>query len=273
MARGEPPPGGSAIIVTGEHATPRHPATPGTTITAPRSAGQAHRLGLRWGFVLAVAVLAGSNLVSNLLLTGIGYLPWNLAVTALLLVLARRCGLSWSDLGLQNKRLRRGLLVGASVASLIALIYTIGWALPATRSVFADQRAAGTVQTMLLAALIQIPLGTVVLEEVAFRGVLPALFGGGRFWPTALASSALFGLWHILPSLGVSRTNAAMGATIGGMGLLVQTVVVVVAMTGAGMLLMIHRRWGGHLVSPVIAHIATNSFGVLIAWLVITHSG
>lgn len=242
------------------------------TMTVPRAPVQIDRVRLRLGLVLAVAILAGSNLVSNRVFTGFAYVPWNLTVAALLVFVARRCGVTWADLGLQNTRLRRGLLVGAIAASFVVLIYTIGLLLPATRSAFADQRAAGSVQTLLFAALIQIPLGTVVLEEVAFRGVLPALFGGRRFWPTALASSVLFGLWHVLPSLGVSTANAAMGATIGGIGLFAQTAVVVVAMTGAGMLLMVYRRWGGHLVSPVIAHIATNSLGVLLAWLVITHS-
>lgn len=242
------------------------------TMTVPRTPVQLHRVRLRLGLVVAVAILAGSNLVSNRVLTGLAYVPWNLAVAALLVCLARRCGLSWADLGMHSKRLRRGLLIGAIAASLVVLIYTIGWAVPATRSAFSDQRAAGSVQTLLFAALIQIPLGTVVLEEVAFRGVLPALFGGNRFWPTALASSVLFGLWHVLPSFGVSAANAAMGAAIGGIGLLAQTVLIVLAMTGAGMLLMAYRRWGGHLVSPVIAHVATNSLGVLVAWLVITHA-
>ncbi|MCW2631364.1 MAG: Abortive infection protein [Pseudonocardia sp.] len=246
------------------------------TLTAPRTRVHLHPARLRLGLILAIAILAGSNLVSNRVLTGLAYVPWNLAVAALLVFVARRCGLSWADLGLQNRRLRRGVLIGAVAASLVVMIYAIGWAVPATRTAFADQRAAGSVQTLLFAALIQIPLGTVLLEEVAFRGVLPALFGGQfggqRFWPTALASSALFGLWHVLPSFGVTAANAAMGATIGGIGLLAQTVLVVLGMTGAGMLLMVYRRWGGHLVTPVIAHIATNSLGVLIAWLVITHT-
>jgi membrane protease YdiL (CAAX protease family) len=54
----------------------------------------------------------------------------------------------------------------------------------------------------------------VVLEEVAFRGVLPALVDGG-WWRATLVSSALFGLWHVLPSLGMSSANAAAGAALG----------------------------------------------------------
>lgn len=240
------------------------------TMVVPRPPEQLDRLRLRLGLIVVVAILAGSNLVSNRVLTGLAYVPWNLAVAGLLLFVARRCGLSWADLGLQNRRLRRGLFVGAIAASLVVLIYTIGWALPATRPAFDDQRAAVSFQALLFAGLIQIPLGTVVLEEVAFRGVLPALFGGRRFWPAALASSALFGFWHVLPSLGVGAANAAVGATVGGIGLLAQTALVVLAMTAAGMLLMAYRRWGGHLVTPAIAHVATNSLGLLIAWLVIT---
>ena len=44
------------------------------------------------------------------------------------------------------------------------------------------------------------PLGTVLLEEVAFRGVLWGLLAhmdGPRV--ATLVSHSLFGLWHILP--------------------------------------------------------------------------
>lgn len=53
---------------------------------------------------------------------------------------------------------------------------------------------------LLWLALIRIPLGTVVLEEVAFRGVLPALFGGGERWKwTAVlgAAAAVIAIGHL----------------------------------------------------------------------------
>ena len=72
---------------------------------------------------------------------------------------------------------------------------------------------------MLWVVLVQIPLGTVVLEEVAFRGVLPALMGASPAirwrWVPVLGASILFGLWHILPSIGIDNANAAVGGALG----------------------------------------------------------
>jgi len=49
-----------------------------------------------------------------------------------------------------------------------------------------------------------------------------------------------------------------------------QAALAVVAMTAAGLLLMLWRRWGGHLVTPGLSHLATNSLGVLIAWWLVS---
>ena len=57
---------------------------------------------------------------------------------------------------------------------------------------------------------------TVLFEEVAFRGVLWGLLRRGHGTLTAtVVSSALFGLWHVLPSLGLATDNQAIGSTVG----------------------------------------------------------
>ena len=231
----------------------------------------ARPLRLRLAFFAAVTILAASNVVSNRIWPE-GYLLWNVAMTGLLLVGARvAVGLTWEDLGLHRPRLRRGVVVGAAVAASVAVVYTIALSMPATRSAFLDERAAGPLAVALFAALIRIPLGTAMLEETAFRGVLPALVGGG-WWRATLVSSGLFGLWHVLPSIGMGNANAAFGAAFGGWGALAEIAVAVLFTFGAGIWLCALRRWSGHLVAPMLAHVATNSFGVLIAWWMITHA-
>jgi membrane protease YdiL (CAAX protease family) len=131
--------------------------------------------------------------------------------------------------------------------------------------VFLDARAAGPLSTALFAAFVRIPLGTVVLEEVAFRGVLPALVSGS-WWRATLVSSALFGLWHVLPAAGLASANAAVGATFGGWGAAGPAGLAVLSAFVAGVLMCGLRRWSGHLVTPMLAHLATNSLGVLFAW-------
>ncbi|AEA25023.1 Abortive infection protein [Pseudonocardia dioxanivorans CB1190] len=223
----------------------------------------------RLGLVSVITILAASNVVSNRLWPE-AYIPWNLAVAALLVVVARGCGVTWADLGLSRATVRRGLGVGAIAFAAVAVLYLVALAIPATREAFQDSRAAGPLGAMLFAALIRIPLGTAVLEEVAFRGVLPGLVGGS-WWRRTLVSSGLFGLWHVLPSIGMAGANAAVAASVGGWGTVATCAAAVVGTAAAGVLLSAWRRWGGHLVTPVLAHVATNSLGVLIAWWVVTH--
>jgi membrane protease YdiL (CAAX protease family) len=222
----------------------------------------------RLGLFAAVTILAVSNVVSNRVWPE-AYIPWNLTVAAILLILARRCGLTWDDLGLGSARLRRGLLIGGLAAGSVGLVYLVALAIPATRAAFLDARAAGPLATALFAALVRIPLGTVVLEELAFRGVLPALVGGG-FWRSTLVSSALFGVWHVLPSMGMGSANAAVGAAVGGWGVAGSVALAVLFTFAAGVGLCAARRWSGHLAAPMLAHLATNSLGILIAWWLVT---
>ncbi len=217
---------------------------------------------VRLALVAAVAVLAASNVVSNRLWPQ-GYLLWNPAMAGVLLLLARAGGLTWADLGLGGERLRRGLVLGGVAAAAVGLFYAAAVALPATRAAFVDARGAAPLAAVLFVALVRIPLGTVVLEELAFRGVLPALVGGG-WWRATLVSSGLFGLWHVLPSMGAG--NAVSGA-LGPSGAVVGTVLFTAA---AGVVFRAWQRWSGHLVTPMLLHVATNSLGALVAWWV-TH--
>jgi membrane protease YdiL (CAAX protease family) len=203
---------------------------------------------VRLALFAAVTLLVISNVVSNRIWPQ-GYVVWNLGMTAVLLAVARLAGLTLADLGLPGVRLRRGLTIGALAAA----------ALPATRTAFVDERGAVPLAAILFVALVRIPLGTVVLEELAFRGVLPALVGGG-WWRATLVSSGLFGLWHVLPSMG---SGPAVTSALGTSGAVIGTVLFTAA---AGIVFRAWQRWSGHLVTPMLLHAATNSLGALIAW-------
>ena len=112
-----------------------------------------------------------------------------------------------------------------------------------------------------------IPLGTVVFEEVAFRGVLWGLIAHdhGTVWATCV-SSVLFGLWHVLPALGLVRTNTALQRSPKGGRRIMLTVLGTVAFTTvAGIVFAELRRRSGSLVAPAGLHWATNGLGVLAA--------
>ena len=134
---------------------------------------------------------------------------------------------------------------------------------PWQRRVAAELVERPLLAAVLFVALVRIPLGTVVMEELAFRGVLPALVGGG-WWRATLVSSGLFGLWHVLPSMG---SGGAVSQTLGSTGAVAGTVLFTAA---SGVVFRAWQRWSGHLVTPMLLHAATNSLGALAAWYV-TH--
>ncbi len=249
--------------------SPRSPdERPGSSVRRGVVAISRARASPRRGLPAAVTILAAANVVVTRVRPGVA-VGCNLAVAGVLVRLARRRGTSWDDIGLDPARLRGGLRAGAVSAGLVGSAYLVGLGLPTTRGLFVDERAAGTLRGLLWRVVIDIPLGTVVLEEVAFRGVLPALVGGSRL-RGGLVSSALFGLWHILPSIGLSAANAGVGSAVGHLREGVQVGLVVVGTAAGGAMLTAQRRWGGHLVASALAHLATNALGALIGWRMTT---
>jgi uncharacterized protein len=186
----------------------------------------------------------------------------------LLLVIARRAGLSWSELGLGRQDLVQGIVVGAVAAAAVAAVYCIAVAIPFTRGAFRDTRYQIGPWPALYMSFVAIPLGTVVFEEVAFRSVLWGLLARGNGAVTATAVSAcLFGLWHILPALDLARTSTSVQRrTPDGRRRITVTVLATVAFTVlAGVVFAELRRRTGSLVAPVGLHWATNGLGVLAA--------
>jgi len=183
-----------------------------------------------------------------------------------LIALARLAGLGWHDLGLGAGTWGRGARWAAMEIALVAVVFAVGAALPLTRDAFRDTRYHLGWGSALLTAFVLIPVGTVLLEEVAFRGVLWGLLRAWRGTATAtIGSSVLFGLWHVLPSLSLSTDNAAIGAAVGkGQSAQVISVLGTVLFTGlTGVLFCELRRRSGSLLAPAGLHWATNALGVL----------
>jgi uncharacterized protein len=148
------------------------------------------------------------------------------------------------------------------VGAAYALAYatgTVGEALP--------DGEGGLGRTALWAVLVVIPLGTVLPEELAFRGLLLALLGR-RYGVLAasLLSSGLFGLWHVVPSLGGGTANATMASVVGAdaAGTVLRVVVTVVFTALAGVALCWLRLRSGSLLAPVLAHWTVNGLGVIV---------
>jgi membrane protease YdiL (CAAX protease family) len=190
-----------------------------------------------------------------------------LAAAALLLV-GRLAGLSWSELGLGRQDVARGAVVGALAAAAVAAVYGVAVAVPFTRGAFRDTRYQIGPGPALYLSLVTIPLGTVLFEEVAFRGVLWGLLARDFGVPTAtVVSACLFGLWHVLPALDLARTNTTVrGRGAGDSPKVLRTVLATVAFTTVAGVVFAELRWrSGSLLAPVGLHWATNGLGVLAA--------
>jgi membrane protease YdiL (CAAX protease family) len=223
---------------------------------------------------LVVALAAAGNAAINLLVPAALYVPAAVLVALLAVLVAVRVGgCGARDLGLAAADLGGGLRLGAVAMALVAGLLLVGAALPATRELFADRRVdEHSVAALLYATLVRIPLGTVLLEETLFRGVLLGL--GLRRWPRRVAvawSSALFGLWHVLPSGGLSGYNPVVADLLHGpAGRLAVATAAVAATALAGVVLCWLRLRAGSLLAPVMLHVATNSLAYAAAWVVLS---
>jgi membrane protease YdiL (CAAX protease family) len=218
-------------------------------------------------FAASTALLLGAW--NNVVVTRLpghpaSYVPGNVAATVLLLGVARAEGIPWQQLGFDPSRLREGWRWGGLGSAVVAAGYGIGLTVPAVRPLLADARVAGADgREIAYQVLIRIPLGTVLWEEAAFRGVLlAALLRVLPPRPAIGASAAVFGFWHIRPTLGATAANDLASGSAGRTAAVLAGCVLTSA---AGVLFAGLRSRSGSLLAPVLVHAATNCLGMLAA--------
>ena len=103
------------------------------------------------------------------------YVVLNLAVAGSMLLLARPL-LSATQLGLGEDSWLPGLAWGALTMVAGAAVLFVSQRVPVVAKTFEDRRYAGLSDADAVRhALVRVPLGTALLEEIAFRGILFAL--------------------------------------------------------------------------------------------------
>ena len=217
---------------------------------------------------ISLAVLVVHNLGVERLSAAL-YVPACLATTGALLALAGAAGIGGDEIGVSAA----GLGVGSVAGVAVAVVVVSGGLLPVTRPLFADRRMAGVGPLgTAYRALVRVPMGTVVLEEVAFRGVLLVLLD--RLVPTGWAvagSSLLFGVWHVVPMVATLRTNGlavrprSLGAAV------VATGIVATGIAGAGFCWL--RLSTGGLVAPMIVHASVSATATVVAAVALRQAG
>ena len=223
-----------------------------------------------FAFASAAALAAYNNVIGAQPWHRRWYAPVNACAAGAAVAVAAASGLTAADIGLGRDTWRPGRL-----GSLLPAATTAGWlvaaAVPATRPFLNDKRIT-TLDRRGLAYQVafRIPVGTVLWEEIAFRGVLQAALRRVMSERAAIAvTSGVFGIWHVRPTaaalrvngLAGSRRQAAAGVAAG-----------VAVTTAGGVLFSWLRARSGSLAAPVLMHLATNCVGPVVVWAV-AHEG
>lgn len=217
---------------------------------------------------LALAVgLLGWSVLGNLVLGDALYVTRGVVLVAVLLWAGRRAGASWAALGLGGEALRPGLRWGALAVLVVAAAVTLGTLLADHLSgvglLLTDERADLPGAALAYNALWRVPVGTAVVEELAFRGVLLGLLlQAASPLRAVVVSSLAFGLWHVAATTVTLRINDVAVGSLQGLGTVAGAVAVT---TVAGAAFCALRLVSGGLLAPVLAHWATNALGLLAA--------
>lgn len=219
---------------------------------------------------LVISVLVVVNLLTNLWAKQ-HYLLISLWASGVMIAVAWLAGISWSDIGLSLSPAAqtKGLIWSAIVLAIVVVGYAVAAALPITRKGFADARTAQMgVGRFLYHAFLRIPVGTALMEEIAFRGVLLAAMIGVWGVPWGIAgSSLLFGVWHVLPALDFHASSSTTDRMGNSRKAQLLTVVGQVIGTGAaGVVFALLVVGSGSLLPAIALHASLNALGFALSW-------
>lgn len=216
------------------------------------------RFGTRTALLTTLGVLAGYHELRREAIPDHLHFAANTAMIGVVSSIAVSSALTADELGLTRAALPRGLRYGAVAATVIGAAVAAAVLVGVDPTGTIGDRAAVSGREMLFQVFVEIPIATVLLEELAFRGVLAGLLAriASPGWVLGLTSLA-FGVWHVSPNQFTSFADAGGAlATVAG-----------TAIAGAAFLLL--RRRSGSLAAPMLAHWGTNGVAFLVAWLTV----
>lgn len=215
--------------------------------------------------MLVTLALAGYNNLANLWppFNRRAYVPANLLATGVLALVAfGPLELSFDEVVGSFEPV--DALIGMAIGALLAAPLFVALRWPRWRARIADERTAHLSGTALAyQCLVHVPLGTALLEEFAFRGVLYVA------WTTtesklmaAVLSSVVFGLWHVAPARNAFLLNHPRSSMT---AMLRWIALTVTATFLAGLVLVWLSIVSEGLVLPFVLHATLNSLATLAA--------
>ncbi|MGO3328248.1 CPBP family intramembrane glutamic endopeptidase [Gordonia sp. (in: high G+C Gram-positive bacteria)] len=233
-----------------------------------RSASQLVRRRVRYYHLLITLIAAVFAAETMMHFTHYTWSRWIVTITAIVAAaLAVGSGLRTADLGLSPGTLARGARWSAAIVAVVVSAIGVALAVPPLRELFHND-AYRDLSWALFSALVLIPLQTVIPEELLFRGIVTgALLRRHSVAVAITVQAVLFGLWHIVSSIGLSEGNEGIGDVVGsGLAGQIFGVVGAVVFTGAsGAVFGWLRIRTGSLLPCIALHWAANGAGAIAA--------
>lgn len=191
----------------------------------------------------------------------------NISVAMAAILLGLLSGLSFTEMGLGATGWIRSAVIASLFLICVVVVLFIVSRIPSLRKFFLGGYFARVPRRKLFyEAGFRVPIGTALLEEVLFRGVLLGMLyvSYGAVWAVVL-SSLVFGLWHIFPTVDNLEQNEAAAQMVAdkkhrAWG---SVLLVVLSTTLAGLFFSLIRLWAGSLLAPWLIHWTINSSGII----------
>jgi membrane protease YdiL (CAAX protease family) len=178
----------------------------------------------------------------------------------LVMSIAMLANLTWDSIGLSKDSLVKGFIYALPFIAVI-VVGAIGVFLFKSE-IFQDERYKQGSSLVLFTVFITLPFFTVLIEELAFRGVLFGMLQNIVSQNYAvILSSISFGVWHVFSANALS--SAAIPATIPKV-LVVVSVILATSIAGAFFTWL--RLKSGSLITPILVHWTINSVGIILAY-------
>jgi membrane protease YdiL (CAAX protease family) len=208
-------------------------------------------------FVLSVAFLGNFISVTET------YVKYFLVILVyfLIFVFYKLINLKLNDLGLEKKNIKNGIKLALPFISSIVFVAVLAYFI--SSDIFQDERYDTNYISLLIKMFIILPVSTVILEELVFRGML---FGVIKkqlsVYRSAIISSILFGLWHLFSAeyFNGNLLGLELNRTI-------VSIAIVLATATAGMFFIWLRVKSESLIAPILVHFSLNATGMLLAYL------